>query len=136
MDTKKIFLDLYKCDGEEEVFKLLKKNPIFSDPKNWRPYGKSENNYAAFDNQSANPVPALIEKITNSIDALLLKECKIRHTDPTSDKSPRTMAEAVQRFFGIENGDFSEVFQDDRRKIAEKIQIIATGDTEQPDITI
>ena len=36
-----------------------------------------------FENQQNHPVPALVEKITNSIDACLIKKCEEKDIDPS-----------------------------------------------------
>lgn len=55
---------------------VINDNPIFNDSKNWLPYGGNKGNFGTFESQQNSPAPALIEKITNSIDATLIKECK------------------------------------------------------------
>ena len=72
------------------------------------------------ENQQNNPIPALVEKITNSLDAILLNECKKRGIDPKSKEAPKRMSAAVEKFFGIRNGDFSEVIKTKRRENTEK----------------
>ena len=44
------------------------------DNRNWKPYGGNKGNFGTFESQQYHPVPALIEKITNSIDATLIDE--------------------------------------------------------------
>ena len=46
------------------------------------------------------------------------------------------MGEAVDKFFGIKNGDFSEIIKSRRRAIAESIQVIAVGDKVSPSIIV
>jgi len=138
---EKLFWQLYNCDTEEEVDKIVKTNQLLSDFANWKVYGskrygKDFGNFSTFENQQNNPIPALIEKITNSIDAILLKECIARKIDPKSDLAPKTMSEAVENFFDIKDGDFSEIIKDERRQIAENIQVIASGDLKTPSITV
>src|SRR5437879_549458 len=65
----------------------------------WEPLGFNRSNFGVIENQQASPVAALIEKITNSIDAILLRRCAEAGIDPKSSAAPRTMAEAIERFF-------------------------------------
>ena len=51
------------------------------------------------ENQQASPIPALIEKITNGIDAILMRRCLEEGTDPRSEEAPRSIESAVGRFF-------------------------------------
>jgi hypothetical protein len=60
----------------------------------------------------------------------------LRGIDPKSKEAPDSMQKAVELFYKIKNGDFSEVSAPNRRQIAEDIQIIATGDISSPNITI
>ena len=65
-----------------------------------------------------------------------MKECLLNGIDPKSKDAPNDMAQAVEKFFHIKNGDFSEVDGSDRRDLARNIQVIATGDKQIPDITV
>ena len=138
MDEKKLFWQIFRAKDEDELHEIINNNEFLFDNNNWFPYGgetvNDRGNFGTFENQQANPIPALVEKITNSIDTLLLKHCRINGIDPTSDKAPQKMADAVENFFGIRNGDFSEISQKDRRNIAEDIQIIAEGNRQTPNL--
>ncbi|RKZ30730.1 hypothetical protein DRQ36_04495 [bacterium] len=139
-EMEKLFWQLFNAESEEEVHKIVKRNPLLKDNGNWFPYGgrdiNDKTNFKTFENQQPHPLPALVEKITNSIDALLMKKCYMAGIDPTSPQAPKNMSEAVERFFGIKNGDFSEVSSGERRDIASEIQVIATGNRETPCILI
>ncbi|QBA64229.1 hypothetical protein [Muriicola soli] len=133
---EKIFWELYNADSETEVKKIIKKHQIFHDNENWKPYGGNKGNFGTFESQQNHPVPALIEKITNSIDATLIKDCKLNGLDPKSNEAPKSMSEAVELFYGVRNGEIGELTNTERRELAENIQVIATGDKKQPSITI
>jgi len=133
---KKIFWELYNADSESEVEKIINKYRVFEDKENWKPYGGNKGNFGTFESQQNHPVPALIEKITNSIDATLIKECKLSGLDPKSSGAPKSMSEAVELFYGVKNGEIGELTNTERRALAENIQIIATGDKIHPSITI
>lgn len=133
-----LFWKIFKCENEEELHKLVTKNPLLSRDENWFPYGgrdrSDRSNFGTFENQQPNAIAALVEKITNSIDSLLMKECRLKGIDPKCAGAPKTMAEAVEKFFNIKNGDFSEFT--DNRKIAENIQIVITDNKTSPNILI
>lgn len=133
---KSLFYKLYNSHTEEEVLKVINLNQLLSDPNNWKPYGGNEGNSGTFKGQQGEAVPALIEKVTNSIDATLIKECTIRGINPKSQNAPKSMSEAVELFYGVKNGEIGELTEKERRELAENIQIIATGDKHQPSITI
>lgn len=135
-ELDKIFWDLYNVHSEEEVSKILNSHDVFKDQANWSPYGGNRGNFGTFESQQNNPVPALVEKITNSIDATLIKECILSGIDPKSPSAPKTMTEAVELFYGIENGEIGKLSPLERRNLAENIQLIAVGDKKSPSLII
>ena len=134
--AKKLLMQLITARSENEVGKIIDSAPLLSNEENWKPYGGYESNFNTINNQAKNSVAALAEKPINSIDALLLKECKLRGIDPESKQAPRSMKEAVEVFYGIKAADFSDQADKERRKIAENIWIIAEGDKKRPHIII
>lgn len=137
---KSLFWQIFNCKSADELDTLVKTNSFLSNDDNWLPYGgknkDDRSNFGIFENQQPHPIPALVEKITNSIDSLLLKECRIAGINPKSNNAPKNMAEAVETFFEIKNGDFSEIGESNRREIAENIQIVVTDDRETPNILV
>lgn len=134
---EELFWKLFNANGEEEVFDIIKENELLKNPDNWKPYGGDDSNFSVFDNQQPNAVPALIEKITNSIDSILIKECKLRNIDPKNKKdAPQSMSKAVEEFFQITSGELIEMTPTERKKLSENIQLIATGNEKTPDILI
>ena len=131
-----LFFQLYNAKNEVEIESIISKDIILSNNKNWQPYGGNQNNFGTFENQQNNPVPALVEKITNSIDACLIKKCEEKCIDPKSSEAPQNMYQAVEQFFGIKDCNINDLTNNERRSIAENIQIIATGDKDQPNIRI
>ena len=59
----------------EEVDIFLNKYSEIFKSENWYPLGGKETNFAVIENQQSAPIAALIEKITNSIDAILMRKC-------------------------------------------------------------
>ena len=138
---QKLFSDLFSCNGEKSLHKFVLENDNLKKPNNWYPYGgKSKDdrsNFGTFENQQAHSGAALVEKITNSIDALLLKKCKQKNIDPKSKDAPKTMEQATEQFFDIPKGDIGELLSKNRAKMArDNIQIIATGNKDKPDLII
>ena len=75
-DLKTLFLQLFHCQDEQAIDKIIQQNSsVFAPPSNWKPLGGSENMYGVIENQQASPIAALVEKITNSIDATLMRKC-------------------------------------------------------------
>tara|TARA_R110000751_G_scaffold48931_1_gene108731 strand:- start:24211 stop:26673 length:2463 start_codon:yes stop_codon:yes gene_type:complete len=120
---QKLFLELFTAKDEEELTEIIEKYPsIFSD-ENWKALGDNRSNYGVVKNQQSNPIAALIEKVTNSIDALLTKKCYEAGIDPKSAKAPQSMEEAIEAFYPKHNWDLQQF----RKRQAEEIQIIADG---------
>lgn len=131
-----IFWKLFTANSEEEIDRIIKSEAIFANPKNWKAYGNNQGNFGTFESQQNHPVPALIEKITNSIDAMLIKECKLSGIDPKSVEAPKSMSKAVEMFYNVKDGEIGELTTTQRRNLAENIQVIAVGDNKQPSIII
>ncbi len=124
MNIRQLFFDLYNASVEKEVDDVLNNYGIIQNPSNWRPYGGNESNFGVIENQQASPIPALIEKITNGIDAILMRRSYEQSIDPRSDQAPRSIDEALQQFFpDHKNWDLRR----ERLKQAERLQILADG---------
>ena len=131
-DPREFCLKLLRAETEEEVTDVLKKHGYWDDRSVWKPYGDMPNNRSIVGNQQSSPVAALVEKLVNSIDAILMAECFRRGIDPKSSKAPKSMREAAELFFGIKEGRVQNLDQPERRKLAEKIQLVAVGTKETP----
>lgn len=124
MNVEQLFWDLFHASTEAEVDEVLSQHPELSAPEYWRPYGKNFSNFGVVENQQASPIPALVEKLVNSVDAILMRRCLEEGIDPRSPQAPRSIDEAVQRFFpGSSSWDLPTF----RKQQAESIQIIADG---------
>jgi hypothetical protein len=134
--SEKIFWDLYKANSQQEVSDVINKYSELKDQKNWLPYGGNKGNFGTFESQQNHPVPALIEKITNSTDAILIKDCRLHGIDPKSKDAPKSMDQAVEEFYKIKDGQIGELSANARRLLAENIQVIALGDKKVPSIVI
>ncbi len=121
---KKIFKELYQAETEDSIDKIINQYPKIFSQENWHPYGNNQSNYGVVENQQANPIAALVEKITNSIDAVLMKCCYLKNIDPKSEQAPQSISKAVDQFFpDNKNWDLSKNIS----LQAEEIQILAHG---------
>lgn len=118
-----LFFSIYRSKDEEDLQKVIDSNEEVFANENWRPLGENKSNYGVVKNQQSSPIAALIEKTTNSIDAILTKRCLENNIDPKSPNAPQSMEEAIDAFFPSHNWDINTF----RRKQAEDIQIIADG---------
>ena len=130
--THDLCIKLLRSETEEEVIEVLKKFQIWDDRTAWKPYGDISNNRGIVSNQQSEPVAALVEKLVNSIDAILTIECYKAGVDPKSSEAPQSMKEAAERFFGIKDGHIQILSPAERRILAQRIQLIACGTKENP----
>lgn len=133
---KKLCLQLLKLDDENDVIEKLAKYGIKDQPEYWTDYGKEPSNYSIIGGQQSTSDRALVEKLTNSIDAMLMLECLKKGLDPESDKSPNSIGEALKEFYNMKNGKLSDLDDVQQKSLAENIQLIATGDLNSPSISI
>lgn len=136
MNEKELCLSLAKADDEVEVIKILKDVGYLDDPNVWRCYGDIENNFATIGNQQSKPDAALVEKIINSVDAVLMRECLRRCISPEGKEAPLSISESLNTFFDIYKGRLSNLTASERTKIAENILLIATGMKSNPSYAI
>jgi hypothetical protein len=133
LNNKAIFELLFSAATEEQVDAVITKHPEIFKKDNWVPIGGNDANYGIIENQQSNPIAALVEKVTNSIDALLMKRCLELRIDPKTSQAPKSMDEAITKFFpDNKNWDLATW----RRKQAEEIQIVADGPTKESAVII
>lgn len=135
-DFKTLCIALAKSETETEVINLLKEWGFWDDPNAWRYYGDNENNFAVIGNQQSAPDSALVEKIVNSVDAVLMRECLRRGINPESDEAPPTIEDALEEFFNIRHGMLTNLTPRKRRELAENIMVVATGKKSNPNYLI
>lgn len=123
-DVEKLFFKIFNSKNEIEIDKVIEKHSSIFSNDNWFPIGENESFFGVIENQQASPIPALIEKITNSIDAILTKVCLEKGINPESPEAPRTMEKAIKDFFPDHKQWDLPSF---RRRQSESIQIIADG---------
>lgn len=123
-ELKQLFFSFFNSKNEDEVNYVIESNSEIFRQENWQPYGENESFFGVIENQQASPVPALIEKITNSIDAILTRKCYEAGIEPTSIDAPKSMDEAIEKFFpNSKQWDLPSF----RKVQSESIQIIADG---------
>lgn len=129
---RNLCLRLLHAETEEEVVSILKESGYWDDLGAWRDYGDIPNNRSIVGNQQSEPVAALVEKVVNSIDAVLTAECHRRGIDPTSAQAPRTMHEAVAVLLSVPGGRIRDLTARERTQLGDRIQLVACGTKEAP----
>jgi len=127
-DAKNLTLLLAKAETERKVIEVLDSFNLWRDDNMWKEIDESQGNWSTIGNQQSAPDTALVEKIINSVDAVLMRECLRGGVKPESEFAPKNIAEAQKKYFGIYNGKLSLVDSSIRSKIADNIFLIASGE--------
>ena len=136
MDNKELCLKFAYSDSEEDVINILKKENLWEDKSVWHLFGNKENNYGEIGNQMSRADGAIIEKIINSVDAILMAECVKNNIIPESAEAPQSIKEAQIKFFNIEEGKLYNLTARERTKLADNIIVVATGSKTNPTYSI
>lgn len=130
--TKELCLSLLKAEDENSVIAILKKYGYWDNEDSWMYYGNNENNFSTIGNQQSAPEAALVEKLINSVDAVLMKECWKTGIRPDSHDSPRSLEEALVKYFSIYKGSLTGIDTKIRGELANNISLIASGGKTNP----
>jgi len=141
MSHRILFESLLQADNENEVINILNQENLWEySTDNWKIFGGDDfaGNKSIFMAQNPTPEGAIIEKLSNSIDALILLESKLRNIDPRGLDAPENVSKATELFFDIEDGDLTGLTRPYRTELADKIHLFTTGKRkgEYPSITI
>ncbi len=131
-EIRKLCIDLAKAESEENVIGILKKAGFWDRPVAWEDYDRNPNNFSTIGNQQSSPDTALVEKIINSVDAILMRECSRHGIKPDSSEAPKSISEALKEYFGIYDGKLSSIDASQRVTIAQNIVLVATGEKSNP----
>lgn len=133
MKDKDLLEELLNAETESAALQALLSRGLLDEEKRWRYLGNMPNNQSIVLAQQSTPAAALVEKFTNSIDAVLLRHCKREGVDPRSAAAPSTMAKATERYFG----DISSWSTQEIRALAEDhVVLYATGSKLRPSLSI
>lgn len=134
---KNICMNLIQAESEKEVTEILESNGFLESEVNWKNYGNVPTNFNTVSNQQSDPIAALVEKIVNSIDAVLMRESLKRGQDPKSDEAPKDMFQASEEFFEVPEGSIAKMYeQDKKRELAQNIYFVASGEKSNPSYSI
>ena len=139
---KELCLDLLRADTEDQVIDILRQAGYWDDPDVWRAFGDKEDNFSTMGNQSSNAEAALVEKLVNSVDAVLMGECMSAGISPNAPDAPPSIPEAVAQFFFNDStkantlGHISYWHDERRRELSQRITLAATGSPRKPSITV
>ncbi len=130
-------MSLIMAESEEKVIKILTRAGYWDNEDAWREYGDISMNFSQVGNQQSRSEQALVEKLINSVDAMLLRECLLSGLDPEDHTNvPNSIQEATEEFFGVINGDLSNLLPSKRSELAESIMLVVTGTKRKPNYLI
>ena len=130
---RNLCLDLIHAESEKQVIEHLSNAGYWKQNEVWRYFGDNENNFSTIGNQMSSAEAALIEKLVNSVDARLTGRCLEEGINPESNDAPKTIQDAVARFFGPNgpssgSASFIREWSDSYRlEVARGITLAATG---------
>ena len=133
MDNKTLLETLLQSEHENQVIDALESAGYSVDNDEiWVPLGQNAGNFSVVGNQQEDPAAAFVEKVVNSIDAVLLAECYRRNIDPESESAPISMQDAVERFFNARGGRLDHLTPQEQTKLADQIHVVASGEKTSP----
>jgi hypothetical protein len=135
IDQEQLFYGLLKSEDEADCLELLASAGLMNLDL-WCPLGDMENNFGIVHNQQSDPTGAMVEKIINSIDANLMAACYTAGIDPESKAAPRTMADAVEQFYGVRKGRIGDLTPRERTQLADLSQLVAVGSRTDPSFLV
>lgn len=136
MEKIDLAIKLATTEKEEDIINILKEEKLWDNYEYWQPFGGIENNYSVIGNQQSMADAALVEKIINSVDAILMKECMLRRIDMSSKDAPQSISSALNSFFNIREGKISYLDTKTRNRMSESIILAATGAKSKPNIVL
>lgn len=131
-----MFLKLLSVSSSDEIASLIESDNFFKPENcNWKPYGGRDNNAGQVEGQMKSSSNALVEKLTNSIDALLMRRCyEVEGAAPDSKdpKLPKSLSEAISKYFGGED----EINKKRSEWAKRHLVVLAEGDKKKPTLTV
>ena len=126
--------ELIAAASTDDAVAALEYAGYWNRPDVWRPLGDNPGNLSTVANQQSDPIAALAEKLTNSVDARLINACLVSDAAAEDSAGPASPRAAVARFveklapagekFG---GDVWDWTARDRAAHAEKITVAVSG---------
>ena len=130
VQAEQLCMSLIQSNTEEEIIETLEHYNYWDNDECWMDFGNVENNWSQIGNQSASADCALVEKIINSIDHVLIGECKVRGIpvdEGKSSQTPQSIVEAVEIFFNVKQGLLADLDKKTRSALSEKVKLISVG---------
>jgi hypothetical protein len=128
VQDKQLLAEFLAAETEEAALAALTKRGLLDNSSRWKAIGNMPNNQSVVHNQQSTAAAALVEKVTNGIDALLMRKVRAAGIDPRGENAPLGMNKAMDKFYG----DLSEKSRDEIRRLAEESMILYATGTKSP----
>lgn len=135
-EIKEFAIKLAHAESEIEIIEILKSHKFYQDDSCWMTFGENENNFSVIGAQQSSADAALVEKLINSLDAVLIRRALEEGIDPTSDNAPISIRDALENFFEISEGNLVKLAKATRNTLAKNIQLYVTGRKTVPNYCI
>lgn len=139
MDSKKVkefAIKIARAETENEVIEILKTYKFFQNNSYWKSFGENENNFSVIGAQQSSADAALVEKLINSVDAVLIRRAMEEGIDPTSKDAPNSIRAALEDFYNIPEGNLVKLSKSERNTLAKNIKLYVTGSKTNPNYSI
>ena len=137
MTSRELLESLLHAEHEDHVISVLGSAGYSLDDESiWVPLGQNAGNFTIVGNQQENAAAAFIEKVVNSIDAVLMGECHRVGINPETSEAPDSMQQAVERFFKVLDGRLDNLLASQQTELAARIHVVATGEKSSPSYCI
>ena len=123
--SKNICMCIAKAETEKEVEKIILDNNM-NNQEDWIPLGGYYKNFSIVGGQCSDPEKGIAENTTNMIDAVLLRKCYSLGIDPRGPYAPKSFCEALEMFYGIKDGNCSNMTKEQEKEFLNDLSIIAT----------
>ncbi|MEX0951330.1 MAG: hypothetical protein WDZ86_03515 [Gammaproteobacteria bacterium] len=132
-EYEKLCIELLRCEHEADVIVLLDKTGFdLADDSIWHALGDNPGNFTTIGNQQEEGTAAAVEKLINCADAILIAMCHKFGIDPESVDAPKSMKEAIEKFFNVKDGRLDFLSKGEQTNLADNIHFIATGSKNSP----
>ncbi|QOJ01337.1 MAG: hypothetical protein HRU70_12920 [Phycisphaeraceae bacterium] len=118
MTTDELLKVLVAANTAEEAIAAVERFAEANTSTSWTPVGGRRNNCGPIE-ASANPARALVERVTNAVDAVLDFEF-VKHAGKPACQSPR---EAATAWLNVPEDGLSAMEAKDRRRIAQRVTV-------------
>lgn len=131
--TSKLAQQMWTARTEADVQVLLNAIQATVPGVQWRPVGDRPNNIGTI-RVASDPALAMVERVTNAMDAML----ELGHYEHPADPAPQSPRQAAQMWFGVPKTGLPDMTETERRNLGKLITVSLdeSGDPKRPTIVV